>query len=56
MNQTLAKQRVAEFIGTFGPALASGHWNNHIVYWIGPLIGGALSGLIYGRFLVKESK
>src|SRR6185312_4869350 len=36
---------------TFGPALASNHWNNHIVYWVGPLIGGALAGLIYGRFL-----
>lgn len=41
---------------TFGPALASGHWNNHMVYWVGPLIGGALAGLIYGRFLIKESK
>jgi len=40
---------------TFGPALASGHWNNHFVYWIGPLLGGALAGLIYGRFLIKES-
>ncbi len=40
---------------TFGPALASGHWNNHIVYWVGPLIGGAIAGLIYGRFLIKES-
>jgi MIP family channel proteins len=41
---------------TFGPALASGHWNNHAVYWIGPMIGGALAGLIYGRFLIKETK
>ena len=41
---------------TFGPALASGHWNNHLVYWIGPLVGGALAGLLYGRFLIKESK
>jgi MIP family channel proteins len=41
---------------TFGPALASGHWNNHMVYWIGPLLGGAVAGLIYGRFLIKESK
>jgi len=41
---------------TLGPALASGHWNNHIVYWIGPIIGGVLAGLIYGRFLIKESK
>ena len=41
---------------TFGPALVSSHWNNHMVYWVGPLIGGALAGLIYGRFLIKESK
>jgi len=41
---------------SFGPALASGHWNNHYVYWIGPLIGGALAGLIYGRFLIRESR
>ncbi|HEX4341980.1 MAG TPA: MIP family channel protein [Verrucomicrobiae bacterium] len=39
---------------TFGPALASGHWNNHIVYWAGPMIGGGLAGLIYGRFLIKQ--
>jgi aquaporin TIP len=41
---------------TFGPALASGHWNNHVVYWLGPLLGGAVAGLIYGRFLIKGSK
>ena len=39
---------------TFGPALASAHWNNHSVYWIGPMLGGALAGLVYGRFLIKE--
>jgi aquaporin TIP len=38
----------------FGPALASGHWHNHLVYWIGPLIGGAMGGLVYGRYLLKE--
>ena len=43
-------------VHTFGPALASGHWNNHIVYWVGPLIGGALAGVIYGRFLIKTPK
>ena len=41
---------------TFGPALVSGHWNNHVVYWVGPLIGGGVAGLIYGRFLIKESR
>jgi MIP family channel proteins len=39
---------------TFGPALVSGHWANHIVYWVGPLLGGGLAGLIYGKFLIKE--
>ena len=37
----------------FGPAVASGHWTNHAVYWIGPLAGGGLAGLVYGRFLIK---
>ena len=41
---------------TFGPALVSGHWNNHLVYWLGPLLGGGLAGLVYGRFLIKDSK
>ncbi len=40
---------------TFGPALASGHWNHHAVYWAGPLLGGGLAGLVYGRFLIKDS-
>ena len=39
---------------TFGPALASGHWNNHLVYWIGPMLGGLMAGLIYGRFLIRN--
>jgi len=41
---------------TFGPALASNHWNNQWIYWVGPLLGGALGGLVYGRFLIKEEK
>ena len=31
----------------FGPAVASGTWDNHIVYWIGPLLGGTAAGPIY---------
>lgn len=31
----------------FGPALASGQWSHQLVYWIGPLIGGALAGLVH---------
>jgi MIP family channel proteins len=39
----------------FGPAIAGGQWANHLVYWIGPLLGGGLAGLLYGRFLIKDS-
>lgn len=39
---------------TFGPALAGGYWDNHFVYWIGPLLGGILAGLIYTRWIGKE--
>lgn len=39
---------------TFGPALIGGYWDNHIVYWIGPLIGGALAGLLYKNIFEKQ--
>jgi len=31
----------------FGPALFAGAWTNHLVYWIGPLLGGGVAGLLY---------
>ena len=32
---------------SFGPALVSGEWRDHWLYWIGPLTGAALGGLLY---------
>ena len=32
---------------TFGPALAGGFWQNDLVYWIGPIVGGVIAALIY---------
>jgi len=38
----------------FGPALAANFWHDHYVYWLGPLIGGALGGLVYGLFIERK--
>lgn len=38
---------------TFGPALASGFWQNHLVYWLGPLIGAAAAAGLYGYLLLQ---
>jgi MIP family channel proteins len=35
----------------FGPALAANFWHDHYVYWLGPLIGGGLGGLVYRVFI-----
>lgn len=33
----------------FGPALVASFWKAHLVYWFGPLAGGALAGWLYPR-------
>ena len=39
---------------TFGPGLAAGVWNEHIIYWIGPIVGGLIAGLIYQHCLMDK--
>jgi MIP family channel proteins len=38
----------------FGPALLSGTWANHWVYWVGPMVGGALAALIYRNLVLPR--
>ncbi|XP_030444531.1 aquaporin TIP1-2-like [Syzygium oleosum] len=40
---------------SFGPALVSWSWDNHWVYWAGPLIGGGLAGLIYKVVFISHT-
>jgi MIP family channel proteins len=39
----------------FGPALLAGHWQDQWVYWVGPLLGGAIAALLYDRVLLQRA-
>lgn len=41
---------------SFGPALVSGIWQDHWVYWIGPLLGTGLGGLLYQWLRVPDAE
>ena len=36
-----------------GPAVVAGSWTAHAVWWIGPLLGGVVAGLLWDRVLLK---
>ncbi|KAF5747859.1 tonoplast intrinsic protein [Tripterygium wilfordii] len=40
---------------SFGPALVSWSWENHWVYWAGPLIGGGIAGLVYELIFISHT-
>lgn len=40
---------------SFGPALVSWSWENHWVYWVGPIVGGALGGIVYELIYMTPS-
>ena len=39
---------------SFGPALVSGQWGDQMVYWIGPLLGGAVAAVVYNSLFMKK--
>lgn len=38
----------------FGPALVSGQWVGHVVYWVGPILGGLVAALLWEHVLLKK--
>jgi MIP family channel proteins len=39
----------------FGPELVSRHWLNWGIYWVGPLAGGFLAGLLYDSLFLRKA-
>lgn len=39
---------------SFGPAVVAGAWENHWIYWVGPLIGAAIAGLVYESVFLRK--
>jgi len=38
----------------FGPALIAGDFEGHPAYWIGPLLGATIAGIVWGKILLPR--
>lgn len=41
---------------SLGPAIVGNHWDDHWVFWIGPLLGGAIGGVLYTFVFMNNKK
>jgi MIP family channel proteins len=39
---------------SFGPALAVNIWEGHLIYWIGPIVGGVIAAQVYEWVLMRH--
>jgi len=40
----------------FGPAVVSGHFDYHYVWWLGPVSGAIAAGVLYSKFFKRKSE
>ena len=41
---------------TFGPGLVGGVWNAHWIYWVGPIAGALVAGLLYHHLILGNQE
>ena len=41
---------------SFGPAVMRNSWEDHYVYWVGPIAGSLFSTIMYGLFLASPNR
>ena len=41
-------------VRVFGPAVISGHFDYHYVWWLGPVIGAIVAGFLYGKVFKQK--
>ena len=41
-------------VRALGPAVVAGSWDNHLVYWIGPIMGAVGAALLYHYLFIEE--
>lgn len=41
---------------TLGPAIVSGYWDQHWIYWAGPILGAVIAGLVMNYVYVKKAE
>jgi len=39
---------------SFGPALVANEWDDHWVYWVGPIIGAVLAAVVYSQLFLED--
>ena len=39
---------------SFGPAVVANIWDDHWIYWLGPLIGAAVAALVYETVFIRR--
>jgi len=40
----------------FGPAFVDNLWTNHLIYWIGPIVGAVVAGLVYENGVLRSKE